>query len=235
MPTSKNQAIDIALKGDWTKALEINEMLLKEDPNDVEALNRIGLAYTVLGKHDKAKKAYQKVLEIDSLNSIALKNIKKFSKNSKKAAIDLNFRVNNIFLEEKGKTKIVELINLAQSEVLITLRTGRSVELTVKRLKVFVTHQDKKYIGVLPDDIGKRLIKFIKGGNKYEAFIRSAGSNSVTVFIRELKRALRFKDHPSFLISFEKPLLKKIKHKTQDVEKESSDNDQETYSEEEES
>lgn len=235
MSTSKNQAIDIALKGDWTKALEINEMLLKEDPNDVEALNRIGLAYTILGKYALAKKAYQKVLEIDSLNSIALKNIKKFSKNSKNRAVDLNFKVNNIFLEETGKTKIVELINLAQSEVLTTLRTGQSVELTVKRLKVFVIHQDKKYIGVLPDDIGKRLIKFIKGGNKYEAFIRSASHNSVTVFIRELKRALRFKDHPSFLISFEKPLLKRIKHKKDEVEKESSEGEEETPYEEEES
>lgn len=233
MPTSKNQAIDIALKGDWVKALEINKILLEENPNDVEALNRIGLAYTVLGKHDKAKKAYQKVLEIDSLNSIALKNIKKFSKNSKKAVVDIDFRVNNIFLEETGKTKIVDLINLAQSEVLTTLRTGQSVELIIKRLKVFVTHKDKKYIGVLPDDIGKRLIKFIKGGNKYEAFIRSASHNSTTVFIRELKRALRFKDHPSFLITFEKPLLKKFKHK-KEAEKDTSE-DEDSNQEEDES
>lgn len=232
MSTSKNQAIDIALKGDWAKALEINEILLKEDPNDVEALNRIGLAYTVLGKHDKAKKAYQKVLEIDSLNSIALKNIKKFSKNSKKAAVVIDFKVNNIFLEETGKTKIVELVNLAQSEVLTTLRTGQSVELAVKRLKIFVTHKDTKYIGVLPDDIGKRLIKFIKGGNKYEAFIRSSSHNSVTVFIRELKRVMRFKDLPSFLITFDKPLLKKIKHKKADINKETSEGEDDADHEE---
>lgn len=235
MSTSKNQAIDIALRGDWTKALEINESLLKEDPNDVEALNRIALAYTILGKHDKAKKAYQKVLQIDSLNSIALKNIKKFTKDSKKGAIDLNFKVNNTFLEETGKTKIVELVNLAQSEVLTNLRTGQSVELTVKRLKVFVIHQDKKYIGVLPDDIGKRLIKFIKGGNKYEAFIRSASHNNATVFIRELKKVQRFKDQPSFLASFEKPLLKKIKHRKESGEKDSEEGEEETPYEEEES
>ena len=232
MPTSKNQAIDNALKGDWTKALEINEALLSEDPNDVEALNRIGLAYTILGKHDKAKKAYQKVLEIDALNSIALKNIKKFTKDSKNIEIDINFKVNNIFLEETGKTKVVDLINLAQAEIITHLRTGQSVNLTVKRLKIFVVHGEKKYIGVLPDDIGKRLIKFINGGNKYEAFVRSAANNSVTVFIRETKRAGRFKDQPSFFSSVEKPLMKKLKMK-KNYEDEDSDDLEESEAEEE--
>ena len=227
MSNSKNQAINTALQGDWTRALEINESILEENPNDVETLNRIGLAYTILGKHDKAKKTYQKVLDIDALNSIALKNIKKFTKDSKNQAIDINFKVNNTFLEETGKTKIVELINLAQIEILSALRTGQAVDLTVKRLKVFVVHSDNKYIGVLPDDVGKRLIKLINGGNKYEAFVRSASHNSVTVFIRELKRALRFKDSPSFLIISDKPLMKKVKGKKNfDEDRESEDQDE---------
>ncbi len=211
MSTSKNQAITTALQGDWSKALEINESLLKENPQDVEALNRIALAYTILGKSDKAKKSYQKVLEIDALNSIALKNIRKFSKDSKNNQVDVTIKVNNTFLEETGKTKVVDLVNLAQTEVLSNLRTGQSVELTIKRLKVFVVHGDKQYVGVLPDDIGKRLIKFIGGGSKYEAFIRSASHNNVTIFIRELKKSMRFKEQPSFATAFEKPLMKKSK------------------------
>lgn len=226
MPTTKNIAIDNALKGDWTKALEINEELLSENPNDVETLNRVALAYTILGKHDKAKKTYQKVLEIDSLNSIALKNIKKFNKDSKNLEFDTTFKVNNIFIEETGKTKVVDLINLAQAEIVSHLRTGQSVNLTVKRLKIFVVEGEKKYIGVLPDDIGKRLIKFINGGNKYEAFIRSATSNSVTVFIREVKKASRFKDQPSFITVMEKPLMKKIRHK-KDYEEDSDEEETE--------
>src|SRR6185295_4116990 len=187
MSTSKTQAIDNALKGDWIKAIEVNESLRKENPNDVEALNRIGLAYTIIGKRDKAKKAYLKVLQIDSLNSIAIKNIKKFNKDGhdQPEKIDIDFKVNNIFLEETGRTKIVDLINLAQSEIISTLKIGQVVILTVKRSKVFVLHPENKYLGVLTDDIGRRLIKFIRGGNKYEAFIRSASHNSVTIFIRE--------------------------------------------------
>ena len=77
--------------------------------------------------------------------------------------------------------------------------------MSVKRLKIFIS-QGKKYIGVLPDDIGKRLIKFINGGNKYEAFVKSANTQSVTIFVRELKRSAKFKDQPSFLHALEKKL-----------------------------
>lgn len=212
MLTSKNQAIDTALKGDWEKAIELNENLLSENPEDVEALNRSGLAYTILGQSEKARKAYQKVLEIDPLNSIALKNIKKFSKDSKMPA-DANFRVNNTFLEETGKTKVIDLVNIAQPEIIANLRIGQAVELTVKRLKIFITNSEKHYLGVLPDDIGKRLIKFISGGNKYEAFVRSSNHSTVTIFIREVKRSGRFKDQPSFLTASEKIVLKKGKNK----------------------
>ena len=58
----------------------------------------------------------------------------------------------------------------------------------------------------MPDDLGKRLIKFMKGGNKYEAFVKSANSQNVTIFIHELKRSSKFKDQPSFVYSTEKKL-----------------------------
>ncbi len=192
-------------------------------PKDVEALNRMALAYTVLGKSKSAKSTYQKVLEIDPLNSIALKNIKKIKVDSSDNSGDgIIIQVNNIFLEETGKTKVVDLINLAQAEILLTLRTGQYVDLSTKRLKIFIS-QGKKYIGVLPDDIGKRLIKFIKGGNKYEAYVKSASHQNVTIFIRELKRAAKYKDQPSFLQLVEKKLSlrKSGKTKNKDYDDES--------------
>ncbi len=206
MKATSTQAIQTALTGDWQKALQLNKSILEEDPKNVEALNRMALAYTVLGKSKSARNTYQKVLEIDPLNSIALKNLKKIKTDSGREPNNgAPIQVNNIFLEETGKTKVIELINLAQAEILLTLRTGQSVDLSVKRLKIFISGGEK-YIGVLPDDIGKRLIKFIKGGNKYEAFVKSASHQSVTVFIRELKRANKFKDQPSFLQLVEKKL-----------------------------
>jgi tetratricopeptide (TPR) repeat protein len=206
MKVTSNQAIAATLAGDWENAIKLNKFLLEEKPNDVEALNRMGLAYSVLGNSKNAKESFEKVLEIDPLNSIALKNIKKLKTESKNNSDDVTFiQVNNIFIEEHGKTKVVELINLAQAEILQSLQTGQSVDMNVKRLKIFVL-QGKKYIGVLPDDIGNRLIRFIKGGNKYEAFVKSASHQNVSIFIRELKRSSKFKDQPSFIHSIEKKL-----------------------------
>ncbi len=222
MKTTSNQAIQTALTGDWAQAVNINKSILSDNPNDVEALNRMALAYVILGKSKNAKDTYQKVLEIDPLNSIALKNLKKISTDSKYKREFTFVQVNNIFLEETGKTKVVELINLAQSEVLLTLRTGQSVDLSIKRLKIFIS-QGKKYIGVLPDDIGKRLIKFIRGGNKYEAYVKASTHQSVAIFIRELKKVTRFKDQPSFLHLIETKLSFKNqkKKKLDDYEEES--------------
>jgi len=226
MKITSDQAIAATLSGDWDNAIKLNKSLLEEKPDDVEALNRMGLAYSVLGNSKDAKTSFEKVLEIDPLNSIALKNLKKIKNDSGKNDEGVTFiQVNNIFIEETGKTKVVELINLAQAEILQSLQTGQAVDMSVKRLKIFVL-QGKKYIGVLPDDIGNRLIKFINGGNKYEAFVKSASHQNVSIFIRELKKSAKYKDQPSFVHAIEKKLhLKsdKSKHHKEDSDSDTSE------------
>ena len=192
----------------------MNQELLKENPEDIETLNRLALALSIVGKSEKAKKMYQKVLEIDTLNSIAQKGLKRLKSDaSKKTDRSQNLYVKNTFIEETGKTKVVELINTAQPEVLSKLKMGQSVNLCIKRLKIFVLAEDNHYIGVLPDDVGKRLIKLLKGGCKYEAHIKSSSASIVGVFIRETKKMTRFKDQPSFTYSETKLPFKKIKYK----------------------
>ncbi|OGH19963.1 MAG: hypothetical protein A3D74_03635 [Candidatus Levybacteria bacterium RIFCSPHIGHO2_02_FULL_37_13] len=205
---SKNLAIQTALAGDWQNATSINKALLNDNPNDIEALNRLAFAFTILGKIKQAKATYKKVLELDSLNPIAIRNMKRLtdtktlSKNTNNQSIPY---VRNTFLEETGKTKIIELFNLAQPRIIANLRIGQPLTTSIKRLKVFIHDIEKQYIGALPDDIGKRLIRFIKGGNQYETFVRSANNHSVVVFIKEKKRATRFKNQPSFLQNNDKP------------------------------
>jgi len=202
---SKNQAIQTALLGDWQNATAINKALLDDNPNDIEALNRLAFALIIQGKLKKAKSIYKKVLEIDALNPIALKNIKRLTAIPfQKKIRDLPLTtVNHAFIEENGKTKIVELVNVAQARVIARLTAGQTLVISIKRLKIFIQDKTIQYIGALPDDIGKRLIKFIKGGNEYEAYVKSASNHSVVIFIRETKRAHKFKDQPSFLNSLE--------------------------------
>jgi hypothetical protein len=234
--TLKNQAIQTALQGNWQEAIAMNKSLIAEDPSDIDALNRLALAYTIIGNLKDAKSAYQKVVKIDPLNPIALRNLKKIKekKITANGTILKTASINNQFLEEPGKTKVVELVNIAQPKIVEQLRTGQSLELSIKRLKIFA-QDELQYIGVLPDDIARRLIKFMKGGCKYEAYVKSSNQHKVTIFIKEVKKSPRFKDQQSFTSITESPLVleksEKVKARVENTGEKDEDED---YSEEEE-
>lgn len=202
----KTQAIQTTLSGDWNQAIIINKTLIKENPDDIDALNRLAFAFSVVGKVKEARSTYQKVLKLDGLNTLAIRNLKKLEGKNGQTASSQGFQVNNTFIEEQGKTKMVELINIAQPAIINSLHTGQMLKLSIKRLKIFILTEGDKYIGVLPDNISKRLTKFIKAGNQYEAYVKSAFDHHIIIFIREVKRITRFKDQPSFLSTLEKTL-----------------------------
>ncbi|MGA2911549.1 MAG: tetratricopeptide repeat protein [Candidatus Levyibacteriota bacterium] len=227
--TLTNQAIQTALQGNWQEAIAMNKSLITQNPEDIDALNRLGLAYTILGKLKEAKSTYQKVIRIDPLNPIALRNLKKIKEKKFSSTAKLsNSSINNKFLEEPGKTKVVELVNIAQPKIVESLRTGQSLELSIKRLKIFAL-EGAQYIGVLPDDIARRLIKFMKNGCKYEAYVKSATQHKVTVFIKEVKKSTRYKDQPSFTSITDSPLVleksEKIKNHVEDHEEKEEEED----------
>ncbi len=202
MTPLKAQAIQTALMGDWENAILLNQSLLEENPNDIDTLNRLAYALASVGNIQEAKAIYQKVLDLDTQNPIALRNLKRLNSynsshnNSRTHVFYPN--LTNLFIEEPGKTKVLDLLNVADKKVLTLLRSGEPLILCIKRMKIFMLDQNKQYIGMLPDDVGRRLIRFIKGGNQYDAYIKSVDNNKVTIFIREVKRVARFKNQPSF-------------------------------------
>ena len=214
---SRNHAIKYALSNNWEKAYKENLRLFDENSRDVDTLNRIAHALIKLGKFRKAKSYYQKVLDIDKTNPIALKNLRRLealaksknkasgpgggtnAQNSSGLPAQAGLSIQDVFIEEAGKTKTVELKNVADKKTISILQPGDAVTLSVKRSKIFVQMPDKTYIGMLPDSIGMRMIAFINGGNEYSAYIKSVGDKDVTVFIRETKKMSRFRDQPSFI------------------------------------
>lgn len=205
MTLLKIQAIQKAVAGDWNSAIALNQELLRTDPEDIETLIRLAFALTVIGKTKEAKGLYQKVLRLDNHNPIAIKNLKRLMDIPKKSKDFLSQKpilsANSMFIEESGKTKTIELINVAEPKVISNLMTAELLELRIKRLKIFVLDERNRYIGMLPEDIGKRLIRLLKGGNKYEACIKAIENHQVTIFIKELKRCARFINQPSFISS----------------------------------
>lgn len=186
METSLAQkAVNLALSGNWKEAIEVNQEILKENPDDVDALNRLARAFAETGDPDRAVEATQKVLDIDPLNPIAGRCILKW-KNGKP---DENHKAaplsSESFLEESGKTKMVTLLNPGDQSVLMSLSSGDEVELTAHSHKVSVIDTAGKYIGCLSDDLAARMRNLLKLGNKYQVLVTKVDSKDVSVLIRE--------------------------------------------------
>lgn len=202
------EAIEAATCLDWEKALKLNQKILASTKNNVEALNRLARAQFCLGKNQEAQKTYKKVLDIDSYNLIARKNLDKISKSNghSNGNIQTNSHSNgngitnlsNLFLFEPGKTKLVGLLNLAPPAILATLNCGEEVIINAKNHSITILSKTNVYLGALPDDLAHRLIAFISGGNKYDAYIKISTTKALSIFIREIERSAKFVNQPSF-------------------------------------
>lgn len=194
----EKQAVLAAIKGNWQEAVELNRQLIKESPRNIAALNRLARAYWELGKSEQAQKTYRKVLTLDPYNSIATKNLQRLVKKRKRLKKKKIDYPDNLFLEEPGKTKTIKLIRLASAEALSEISNGQPIKLEPKKRAISVTSEDKIYLGTIPDDLSLRLIKLIKGGNRYQAFVKAVDRQNLEIFVREIFRSKRFRNLPSF-------------------------------------
>jgi Tfp pilus assembly protein PilF len=78
---AKNQVqfgIDVAQRGLWREAIYRWERAVQIDPNYAAAYNDLGVAYEHEGQLDKARKAYEKALEIEPNNAQIRQNYELF-------------------------------------------------------------------------------------------------------------------------------------------------------------
>ena len=207
-------AINAALTNNWSEAAKINKKIVTSQKNDIEALLRLARALACLGQTPKAARIYKKVLEIDPYNIIATKNLEKLAKTkisfasqngngvnhngNGKIVASTGLNITGVFLYEPGKTKTVNLLNLAPPQVLATLSCSDPVNLNPKNHAITITTPGGTYLGAFPDDLAHRLITLIAAGNKYHAYIKSATTKILTVFIKETERSPKFANQPSF-------------------------------------
>lgn len=188
------QAISAALKQDWDSAIDFNLRILRTETTNIPALNRLGRAYAETGQPKSAKKSFNKVLDLDKHNSVAINSLSRLKLGGKSSAAMVNFS----FIEEPGKTKTVALYKLAPLTVLGQLTNSQPVIFKVNKRNICVQSAKKNFIGYLPDDLSMHLIRLLKLGNKYEAAIKTVAKNKVEIFIRETKRAAKLRGVPSF-------------------------------------
>ncbi len=194
-----------AMQGKWKDAIKLNQEIVSENPNDVDAYNRLGKAFSEIGEIKKSKNAFGKALELSPQNVIAKKNLARINlmvdtKTKPKNALPSNLIVS---VEKSTITTTTSLVNIASSETLLTLSGGQKLEIITDKDILKINNDSGQYIGQIEPKIGLRLSKLIKGGNKYDVTVISVTQEEVIALIKEI-----FK-HPSQanIISF--PVIEK--------------------------
>jgi tetratricopeptide (TPR) repeat protein len=218
------EAIDLALQGKWEEAEALNRDIIDKFPSDVEAYNRLGRALTELGDFDGAKEAYLKALELAPENAIAKKNLARLTSLSesmttlksnpqktstskaqtRRVALDL-------FVTEVGKAGVVNLHSVAPPKVLAKTGFGDQVRLEAKKQRLIVKTDSGEYLGEVEPRQGLRLIKLMRGGNRYDAAILHVEEDKVQVIIKEIYQHPRQVGHPSFPVKATEHLRTRIK------------------------
>jgi len=196
-----SEAINLAVQGRWEEAAKLNRNMLERFPNDIKAYNRLGRALTELREFAQAKEAYLKTLELAPNNPIAKKNIARLDslpESSVRSASRLNKIIPELFVTESTKSGMVNLHNLASSDVLVTVAQGDQVQLDVEGQRLVVKSGDGVYLGEVEPKHNSRLTKLIKGGNKYVAAIFDIEANKMQVIIKEVYQHPEQSGIPSF-------------------------------------
>ena len=209
-------AIAYALERRCDLTVDENRALLEQQPDDIEAANRLGKALTELDDLAAAIAAYRRSLEIDPANTIARKNIARLQAEApaskgkakdgsrtqkgkaKKAPGGDTIRPAAL-IEESGKSVVFEL-QRPNTRALKRLSTGDPVQLLPSdEHGLDVRSSTRAVLGHLDPRAGQRLRRLIEGGNRYEGAVRAIGDGTVTVIVRETYRHLSLLDEASFL------------------------------------
>jgi hypothetical protein len=194
------QAIQLAMQGQWQEAAAVNRAIITVFPNDVDAYNRLGKALTELGHYSEAREAYARTLDLDSLNSIAQKNLARLATLDEGAAVQAEGGQKlspQMFISEMGKTGITVLTRAA-AKAAARMTAGDQVFLRRQNNTLVVESGLGEYLGEIEPKLGMRLIKLMEGGNEYAAAIATLSQDDVRVIIKETFQHPSQAGKPSF-------------------------------------
>ena len=182
------KAVALAMRSQWDDAAAMNRAILRDFPDDLEAQNRLGKALSETGRNHEAKQAFQRALEISPHNGIARKNLDRLMSLGDQGAPRARGSVKSaprVFIEESGKAATTALVSLAPPQTLLKLAPGNPVMLEIENKRLKVKDANGDYIGSVEPKLSARLARLLRGGNRYEATVTSAGFQELTIIIRE--------------------------------------------------
>ncbi|HVC81101.1 MAG TPA: tetratricopeptide repeat protein [Chloroflexota bacterium] len=196
------RAIELAMRNAWEEAADTNRRLVLQFDADVEAWNRLGKAYSELGRIQDARGAYAKALDIEPTNIIAQRNANRLSlirssvttvSRDHHDSVDARF-----FIEETGKTVARSIFTSVPAEILANISAGARLTLTPRGDLLFVSTASGQELGALDGKLSGRLIELLAGGNQYAAAVVRIEGRYVRVMIRETYQSPQLTGRVSF-------------------------------------
>ena len=167
------EAVNLALKGEWERATEVNKAILKLFTEDVEAMNRLAKAFTEMGHYGDATAVLDRVCEVAPFNNIAKKNRARLGQMSVTPKVGKPkgraTGAPQIFIEESGKSATTVLRKIPGRPVAPQVSPGDPVTLERENNAMNVYYGDSEFIGQVEPKMGKRLIQLMEGSNTYVA------------------------------------------------------------------
>jgi tetratricopeptide (TPR) repeat protein len=194
-------AVQLAIAGKWDEAAKLNRFIIESFGADEETQNRLGKALSELGKLKEAKASYEAALKLNPMNSIAKKNAARINAllHQKEGLKVGGTRVDlNLFVEEMGKTVITTVDSPPKVDICSKVAAGDVAELRIEADGIMAETSRGVRLGLLEAKLARRLIKFMRGGNRYQAGVTSCDGNTVKLIVRETYQDPHFAGKPSF-------------------------------------
>jgi tetratricopeptide (TPR) repeat protein len=181
-------ALRLAMASRWEEAAAVNRELLRQNPNDVEARNRLGKALMALKDIVGARDAYEATLKIEPHNRIALKNLEALCQIQDVQSTDKGCTTIDpqLFVEEPGKTAVSFISVKGKCSTLVT---GTRLELVPEGRCVMVRTAAGEPLGPLEPRLSARLLYLMARGNRYQATVMSVSTEGIKLFLREVYRS----------------------------------------------
>ncbi len=189
------EAIDLAMKGEWQRATEVNQALLTLYPDDTDAMNRLGHAFIELADYARAREVLVEVVAKAPYNNIAQKNLARLEQLESapvKAKQTGNAgSLSRFYIAESGKSGSTVLQRASGAKMPAAVAPGAPIKLVAQNQTIYAYIGEGEFLGKVEARLGARLARLMAGGNRYEAAVVGINDWGVSIIIREAYR------HPS--------------------------------------
>lgn len=197
------EAVGLAMKGEWERAVEVNRAILELFADDVETMNRLGKALIELGNYEEAGEVLDRVRSIAPYNNIARKNLARLEQmRSTNSAATRHARratgAPQLFIGESGKSATTVLGQTPRHLSPASVSPGDPVSLVVEHHGISVYSEDGEFLGHIEPRLGHRLARLIEGGNTYESAVIGVHDDGISVIIHEAFRHRSLQNVASF-------------------------------------